>query len=215
MITTAHEKPAMTVGLNQDGLRGQPAHIYDPDNDFVVDDSLVPAEFTDGTPACHGQDVVIADDTPNVYGALIIYKPGEPNNTVTLPHYLLAVPTQQYGTLTPAEFRCFYEYLGLTRPWIAQYLNVDEADVRGWEDGTDPIPVSAATELKGLARVADELVHKLATDLQAGGVMTTYRTDAQFRAADPFGLTYPASWHRAVAARVADRTPTTTIDYRD
>lgn len=91
MITMSQERRAVTVGLSQDGLRGRKARIYDPDSDFVIDDNLVPAEFTDGTPAVHGQYVVIADDTPNVYGALTVHKPGEPNNTVTLAHYLLAV----------------------------------------------------------------------------------------------------------------------------
>jgi hypothetical protein len=88
---TSGERPAMTVGLNQDGLRDRTARIYDPDSDFVIDDNLVPAEFTDGTAAYHGQYVKIADDTPNLYGALTVYKPGEPDNTVLLQHYNLAV----------------------------------------------------------------------------------------------------------------------------
>lgn len=117
--------------------------------------------------------------------------------------------------MTPAEFRCLYEYLGVTRPWVAQSLNVDEAEILRWEASADPVPASAAIDLNGLARVASELVHKLATDLQWGGTITTYRTDAQFRAADPFGLNYPASWHRAIAARVADRTIDVKIRYSD
>jgi len=88
------ERPAVTVGLDQHGLRGRTARIYDPDSDFVIDDSLVPAEFTDGTPAYHGQYVKIADDTPNLYGALTVYKPGEPNKTVTLQHFNLAVAVE-------------------------------------------------------------------------------------------------------------------------
>jgi hypothetical protein len=90
----SNEKPAVTVGLLQDGLRGRTARIYDPGSDMVIDDSLVPAEFSDGTIARHGQYVVIADDTPNVFGALKVHKPGEPQNTVTLQHYLLAVPIE-------------------------------------------------------------------------------------------------------------------------
>jgi hypothetical protein len=89
-----NENPAATVGLLQDGLRGRTARIYDPGSDVVVDDSLVPAEFSDGTIAHHGQYVVIADDTPNVFGALRVHKPGGPQNTVTLQHYLLAVPIE-------------------------------------------------------------------------------------------------------------------------
>jgi hypothetical protein len=95
--------------------------------------------------------------------------------------------------MTPAEFRCLYEYLGVTRSWIANFLNVDVADVVRWEESVDPVPAPAASDLGGLARVTSELVHQLAADLQWGGTITTYRTDAQFRAADPFGLNYPAS----------------------
>lgn len=85
------EKPAVTVALEQDGLRGRTARIYDPGSDFVVDDSLVPAQYTDGSKVEHGQYVIIADDEPNVFGALRVHKPGQPDNSVVLQHYLLAV----------------------------------------------------------------------------------------------------------------------------
>jgi len=85
------EKPAVTVGLQQDGLRGRTARVYDPGNDVIVDDNLVPAEYTDGSDVRHGQYVIIADDEPNVFGALTVHKPGEPANRVVLQHYLLAV----------------------------------------------------------------------------------------------------------------------------
>jgi hypothetical protein len=117
--------------------------------------------------------------------------------------------------VTPAEFRCLYEYLGVTRAWVARFLDTEEAVVARWEAVVQPIPASAANDLRGVARLTGELVHKLATDLQCGGVVTTYRSDAQFRAADPFGLTYPASWHRAIAARVADMALGVTIKYSD
>lgn len=138
----SREKPAVTVSLSQDGLRGRTARVNDPGSDFIIDDNLVPAEFTDGTPAYHGQYVVIADDTPNVFGALTVHKPGEPNNTVTLQHYLLAVAVAdegRTGAVTPAEFRCLYEYLGLTRPRVARFLNAEEEDVLGWESAVDRV----------------------------------------------------------------------------
>jgi DNA-binding XRE family transcriptional regulator len=117
--------------------------------------------------------------------------------------------------MKPAEFRCLYEYLGLTPSWLAQFLNVEEDTVVRWEDGLEPIPESAAVDLIGVARTTSELAQKLATDLRWGGTVITYRSDAEFRAADPYGLNYPASWHRAVAARVADRAFDVTIDYND
>ncbi len=115
--------------------------------------------------------------------------------------------------MNAAEFRCLYEYLGLTREWVADTLHVTIDTITRWEDGTEPIPASAAVDLGGIATMTNKLVHELATQLRWGGTITTYRTDAEFRAADPFGLTYPASWHRAVAARVTDRAVDVRIDY--
>jgi hypothetical protein len=135
--TMSREEPAVTVGQN--GLRGRTARSYDPGSEFIIDDHLASAEFTDGTPAYHGQYVVIADDTPNV-GALTVHKPGEPNNTLTLQHYLLAVPRDStIDAMTPAEFRCLYKFLGVTRPWVARFLNVEEDDVLGSEAAVNPV----------------------------------------------------------------------------
>jgi hypothetical protein len=117
--------------------------------------------------------------------------------------------------MNPAEFRCLYEYLGLTPNWLAHFLNVEVDTVLRWEDGLEPIPESAAVDLKGVARITSELAHELATDLRWGGTVITYRSDIDFRAADPYGLNYPASWHRAVASRVADRAFDVTIKYND
>lgn len=73
------------IRLEQRGLRGRRARINDPGS-LVVDDYLLPAEFRDGTSAYHGQEVVIADDTPNVYGALAVHQPGRPDDTIMLHH---------------------------------------------------------------------------------------------------------------------------------
>jgi hypothetical protein len=78
------------VGLEQEGLRGRSALIYDTSG-LIVDDYLVPAEFSDGTAAYHGQEVVIADDTPNVYGALAVHRPGKQGDTLMLHHTQLTV----------------------------------------------------------------------------------------------------------------------------
>ncbi len=85
------EKPAVTIGRLQEGLRGRTARVYHPDGDLVLDDDLAPAEYTDGSDVRHGQYVIIADDEPNIFGALTVHKPGEPANRVVLQHYLLAV----------------------------------------------------------------------------------------------------------------------------
>jgi len=115
--------------------------------------------------------------------------------------------------MNAAEFRCLYEYLGLTREWVAANLTVTLDTITRWEDGTEPIPASAAVDLGGLSTMTSKLVHELATRLRWGGTITTYQTDAEFRIADPYGLTYPAPWHRAVAARVADRAVDVNIQF--
>lgn len=42
--------------------------------------------------------------------------------------------------------------------------------------------------------------------------VVTYATDEQFHAAHP-EITYPASWHRAVVARIAQEVPGLVITY--
>ena len=117
--------------------------------------------------------------------------------------------------LTAAEFRCLHDFLGLPVSWIAQYLNVSGDDVLGWGMGHSPVPTTAAVEIQSIAKMTADLVDQLARERQWGGSLTTYRTDEAFRIADPFGLNYPASWHRAVAARVADRSVDVRIEYGD
>lgn len=115
--------------------------------------------------------------------------------------------------MSPAEFRCLYEFLGLSPEWVAAHLNASTDEVARWATGDESVPAFAANELTSLATMTAKLVHELATAHRWGGTIETYRNDAEFRAADPFGLTYPASWHRAVAARVADRSADIKITY--
>jgi hypothetical protein len=119
------------------------------------------------------------------------------------------------GVITAAEFRCLYEYLGLPGSWVADHLNVTVDDVRRWGSGHSLVPDVVGVELKSIAKMTADLVDQLARQRQWGGGLTTYRTDEEFRIADPFGLNYPASWHRAVAARVADRAVDVRIEYED
>ncbi len=115
--------------------------------------------------------------------------------------------------MSPAEFRCLYELLGLTPEWVAAHLDVSGDQVMRWAAGDEPVPNNAADELSSLATMTAKLVHELAIAHQWGGSILTYRDDTEFQAVDPFGLTYPASWHRAVAARVADRCVGVEINY--
>jgi hypothetical protein len=106
--------------------------------------------------------------------------------------------------MTPAEFKVVRDFLGLTGDWVAAHLGVSSRTVRHWEQGKYPIPDGVRLELEDLeARTAgfvSGVIEKL-MDIPDPGVIT-YRSDEEYHAAHP-DVPFPASWHRAVTARVA------------
>lgn len=116
--------------------------------------------------------------------------------------------------MTPAEFRVVREYLGLSGPWLARHLQVSERTVRHWEMGRYAIPDGIRLAMEDLeertAGFVDGLVGEL-LDLPEPAVLT-YRSDEEYHRAHP-EVPFPASWHRAVVARVAQEVPGLVIDY--
>lgn len=110
--------------------------------------------------------------------------------------------------MTPAEFKVVREFLGLTGDWLAEHLGVSGRTVRHWEQGKYAIPDGVRLEIEDLERRTGEfiagVVEKL-MDLPDPGVVT-YRDDAEYKAAHP-DTEFPASWHRAVVARIAQEVP--------
>lgn len=106
--------------------------------------------------------------------------------------------------MTDAELKVVREYLGLTGDWLADHLGVSSRTVRHWEQGKFAIPDGVRLEMEDLeARTGafvTGIIDKL-LDLPDPGVVT-YRTDEEYHAAHP-DVPFPASWHRAVVARVA------------
>ncbi|MFJ4715428.1 helix-turn-helix domain-containing protein [Streptomyces sp. NPDC088785] len=118
--------------------------------------------------------------------------------------------------MTPAEFRVVREFLGLTGEWVGAHLAVADGTVRDWENGARPVPDSVRTQLMDLERLTGEFVRK-AVDALLGSAepgIVTFRDDTEYHAAHPESG-YPASWHRAVCARVALEVPGLTIAYAD
>jgi len=116
--------------------------------------------------------------------------------------------------MTPAELRVVREYLGLTPEWLAEHLNVSARTVRHWEAGKYAIPDGVRLEMEDLERRTGEFVAGVVDklmDLPDPGVFT-YRSDAEYHAANP-GVGFPASWHRAVVARIAQEVPALRIAY--
>ncbi|MGN8245219.1 helix-turn-helix domain-containing protein [Cellulomonas soli] len=123
-----------------------------------------------------------------------------------------AVPADE--RMSPAELRVVREYLGLTGEALAAYLGVSSRTVRHWEAGQFAVPDGVRLELEQLeeitARAVDDAVAQL-LDVPEPTVLV-YRSDEEYRAAQP-DTRLPASWHRAVIARAADRVPGLAIDY--
>lgn len=118
--------------------------------------------------------------------------------------------------MTPAEFKVVREFLGLTGDWLAAHLGVSPRTVRHWEQGKYAIPDGVRLAVEDLERRTGEfvggVVEKL-MDLPDPGVIT-YRDDAEYRAAHP-DAEFPASWHRAVVARVAQEVPGLSIIFAE
>jgi transcriptional regulator with XRE-family HTH domain len=116
--------------------------------------------------------------------------------------------------MTDAEFRTAREFLGLTGEWLADHLGVSARTVRHWEQGKYPIPDGVRLAIEDLERRTGEFiggcVEKLA-GLADPGVLV-YRNDAEYHQANP-DIEMPASWHRAVVARIALELPGLRIAY--
>jgi hypothetical protein len=105
-----------------------------------------------------------------------------------------------------AEFRCKREYLGLSAAWIADKLGVDTRSVQRWET-MKTIPPRAREAIEYLYASAARSVSIIA-------VNELKKHDQRRKAGEgmpplviPAGENQlPASWHRMIAVRVAERT---------
>ncbi|GAA0494717.1 hypothetical protein Ade02nite_19840 [Paractinoplanes deccanensis] len=116
--------------------------------------------------------------------------------------------------MTDAEFRTIREFLGLTGDWLAAHLNVSPRSVRNWEQGKYPIPDGVRLEMEDLEQRTGAFIGGVIEKLMAipdPGVYV-YRNDDEYHAANP-DIPFPASWHRAVVARVALEVPGLRIEY--
>lgn len=116
--------------------------------------------------------------------------------------------------MTPAEFKVVREFLGLTGDWLAAHLGVSPRTVRHWERGKYAIPDGVRLAIENLEHDTGEFIGGAAEklmDLPDPGVIT-YRDDAEYHAAHPESP-FPASWHRAVVARIAQEVPGLSIAF--
>jgi transcriptional regulator with XRE-family HTH domain len=118
--------------------------------------------------------------------------------------------------MTAAEFRVIREYLGLTGDWLARHLGVNPRTVRSWEQGRDPIPDGVRIEVERLEQQTAEFVGTVVAGLadEIDPLVGVFRSDEEYHAHHP-EQPWPASWHRAVVARVAHEVPALRIDYME
>lgn len=116
--------------------------------------------------------------------------------------------------MSAAEFRSIRERLGLSVEWIADKLaRRDVKAVRRWEQGRNPIPAPARDRLLVLKQEADEFVDELVDDMTGEKDPVLETLPANEEGAGPSGLVYPATWHRAIAARVMEQVPQLRLVY--
>lgn len=116
--------------------------------------------------------------------------------------------------MTDAELKVVREHLGLTTRWLAEHLRVAERTVHRWEMGVSPIPDGVRVAVEALEQETALLVGAAADACcdAADPAMLTYRIDADYHTHHPEQL-WPASWHRALVARVAHEVPGLEIVY--
>ncbi len=116
--------------------------------------------------------------------------------------------------MSGAELRVVREHIGLTVDWLAAHLHVAPRSIHRWEAGERDIPDGIRDAVETLeARTAEHVTAAVeACNTSRDPALATYRTDGEYRAHHP-ELTWPASWHRAVVARVAQEVPGLVIGY--
>ena len=110
--------------------------------------------------------------------------------------------------MSAAELRCLREWLGLTTRWLADHLGVAERSIHRWEGGVREVPEGVAAEVLRLSEITYGVLNGLIDqllDVPEPGVYT-YMSDADYRSHHP-EQDWPASWHRALCARLADEVP--------
>ncbi|MET8985806.1 DUF1870 family protein [Nonomuraea wenchangensis] len=115
--------------------------------------------------------------------------------------------------MTDAELKVVREFLGLSLQWLADHLGVSLRTVQHWEQGKYAIPDGVRLSIGQLETVAGQQVTagvELLKDA-ADVAMAIPRAEKDC----PAGCPWPPSWHRAVAARVAQEVPGLSIVYSD
>jgi len=110
-----------------------------------------------------------------------------------------------------ADLKVRREALGLTQGWLAEAVGVQDRAVRRWEAGDRDVPADVWTVLDEGEAKAEEILDAVASVIEdkpeADGIdVVVYESDEDLWAVHPGFNPWPASWHRAVCARIRDLT---------
>lgn len=105
--------------------------------------------------------------------------------------------------LTAAELLCAREYLALPKQWLAEHVEVNLKTWWAYEAGRVRVPVRVTEAVRNLLAHTAQVVAGMTVMVgeQEDGVvnLATYPDSAVLTG-------FPASWHRMVCSRVAERT---------
>lgn len=130
---------------------------------------------------------------------------------------------EELPAMTGAELQATREFLGLSRGWLANKLQINERRIMRMDADQEPIPMAVVSLLDEVAVDTKTLVNDLTAKYRrlvkssgdtAGVFLRTYRTDEIYAAHDPDSV-YPSRWHRMVAARVCEAVPGLIMSYWD
>jgi hypothetical protein len=112
--------------------------------------------------------------------------------------------TTENKTMTAAEFSCGREFLGLSPQWCAAKLGVHIKTIYQWERAdSGNVPQRAQEFMTIMLNMAAQAVAKMTVKWPAGQEIPVPHGGLRENAP---GSDYPATFHRAIASRVAERT---------
>lgn len=116
--------------------------------------------------------------------------------------------------LTGADLVVRREALGLSQSWVAQQVGVQERTACHWEAGELTIPADVEILLGRIEEQTEELMLSCLEAFQGivagvehdpdGVDVAAYATDEQLWLVHPGFAPLPASWHRAMLAKVRE-----------
>ena len=109
--------------------------------------------------------------------------------------------------MTAAAFKVWREFLGLPRTWVAGQFGVTQATVRRWETGGRDVPAAADHAMHEWVTTTANFVGALTVTMAKAsdaGAPHVLAPDDTYSGDDLAEM--PPTWHRMVAARVAERT---------